>query len=59
MISPMPAFAIIVLTGALMPSAAQPGAWHERMGERREKIRVAAGSATRVSLTLPVLEPTR
>jgi plastocyanin len=32
-------------------------AWHERIGERREQIRIAAGGTTRVSFTLPVLEP--
>jgi plastocyanin len=32
-------------------------AWHERIGEQREPIRIAAGGTTRVSFTLPVLEP--
>jgi hypothetical protein len=32
-------------------------AWHERIGERREKIRVTPGQTTRISFTLPVLEP--
>ena len=32
-------------------------AWHERIGERRERVRVAAGQPARVSFTLPVLEP--
>ena len=31
-------------------------AWHERIGERREQIRVAPGASTRVTFTLPVLE---
>jgi plastocyanin len=32
-------------------------AWHERIGERRERVRVTPGQTTRVSFTLPVLEP--
>lgn len=32
-------------------------AWHERIGERHEKIRVAPGETTRIAFTLPVLEP--
>jgi plastocyanin len=32
-------------------------AWHERIGERREKIRVTPGQTTRIAFTLPVLEP--
>jgi hypothetical protein len=32
-------------------------AWHERIGERRERVRVAAGQTARLSFTLPVLEP--
>jgi hypothetical protein len=31
-------------------------AWHERIGEQRERIRVAPGGTTRVDFTLPVLE---
>lgn len=31
--------------------------WHERVGERREPIHVDPGGETRVSFTLPVLEP--
>jgi plastocyanin len=34
-------------------------AWHERIGERREKIRVAAGGRASVSFSLPVLEPSQ
>jgi hypothetical protein len=34
-------------------------AWHERIGERRERVRVNAGETTSLSFTLPVLEPTR
>jgi plastocyanin len=33
-------------------------AWHERIGERRERVRVLPGQTARVSFTLPVLEPT-
>ncbi len=32
-------------------------AWHERIGERKDKVRIAPGGTTRVSFTLPVLEP--
>jgi hypothetical protein len=32
-------------------------AWHERIGERRERLRVTAGQTANVSFTLPVLEP--
>ena len=32
-------------------------AWHERIGERRDKVVIRAGAATKVSFTLPVLEP--
>jgi plastocyanin len=31
-------------------------AWHERVGERRERVRVLPGQTTRVSFTLPVLD---
>jgi plastocyanin len=31
-------------------------AWHERVGERRERVRVTPGQTTRVSFTLPVLD---
>ena len=34
-------------------------AWHERIGEQRERVRVAAGATTRVDFTLPVLESDR
>ena len=34
-------------------------AWHERIGEQRQRIRVAAGATTRVDFTLPVLETER
>ena len=32
-------------------------AWHERIGERRDRISIRPGQATDVSFTLPVLEP--
>ena len=31
-------------------------AWHERIGEKRERVRVTPGGVTRVTFTLPVLE---
>jgi plastocyanin len=32
-------------------------AWHERIGERRERVTIRAGAATQTHFTLPVLEP--
>ena len=32
-------------------------AWHERIGERRDKVTIRAGAATQINFTLPVLEP--
>jgi plastocyanin len=34
-------------------------AWHERIGEQRQRIRVTAHTTTRVDFTLPVLETER
>lgn len=34
-------------------------AWHERIGERQDTLRVTAGGATSVAFTLPVLEEKR
>jgi plastocyanin len=34
-------------------------AWHERIGERRDRVTIRAGQATEVSFTLPVLEPAK
>jgi plastocyanin len=34
-------------------------AWHERIGEQRQRIRVTAGATTRIDFTLPVLETER
>ena len=31
-------------------------AWHERIGERRDKVTIRAGAATTINFTLPVLE---
>jgi plastocyanin len=33
-------------------------AWHERIGEKRERLRVTTGAVTNVTFTLPVLEAT-
>jgi len=33
-------------------------AWHERIGERRDRITIRAGATTQLNFTLPVLEPT-
>lgn len=32
-------------------------AWHERIGERRDKVTIRSGAATTLNFTLPVLEP--
>jgi hypothetical protein len=32
-------------------------AWHERVGERRERVRVTPGQTARLSFTIPVVEP--
>ena len=34
-------------------------AWHERIGERRERITIRPGQVTTISFTLPVLEPVK
>jgi hypothetical protein len=31
-------------------------AWHERIGERRDKVTIRANAATTINFTLPVLE---
>lgn len=33
-------------------------AWHERIGERRDRVTIRPGAATTLTVTLPVLEPT-
>jgi plastocyanin len=32
-------------------------AWHERIGERRDRVTIRPGTATQITFTLPVLEP--
>lgn len=32
-------------------------AWHERIGERRDRVTIRAGATTTLTVTLPVLEP--
>jgi hypothetical protein len=32
-------------------------AWHERIGERRERVTIRPGIETQINFTLPVLEP--
>jgi plastocyanin len=32
-------------------------AWHERIGERRERVTIRAGGSAQMNFTLPVLEP--
>jgi plastocyanin len=32
-------------------------AWHERIGERRDRVTIRGGAATTITFTLPVLEP--
>jgi plastocyanin len=39
------------------PGAYTLVAWHERIGERRDRVTIRAGATTDVSFTLPVLEP--
>ena len=56
-----PWFTIPLETGAFTLPPVPPGehtlvAWHDRIGERRERIRVTPGATTRVTFTLPVLE---
>jgi plastocyanin len=34
-------------------------AWHERIGERRDRVTIRPGQATELSFTLPVLEPAK
>ena len=55
-------FTIPTEDGAFTLPPVPPGdytlvAWHERIGEQRQRIKVAAGSTTRATFTLPVLEP--
>ena len=32
-------------------------AWHERIGERRDRVTIRADADTQINFTLPVLEP--
>jgi hypothetical protein len=55
-------FTIPAEDGAYAIADVPPGAhtlvaWHERIGERREKVTIKAGGATQINFTLPVLEP--
>ena len=34
-------------------------AWHERIGEQRDRVAIRSGQVTEVSFTLPVLEPAK
>jgi plastocyanin len=57
-----PWFTIPAETGTYTLPPVPPGeytlvAWHERIGEQRQKIKVTAGGTTRAAFTLPVLEP--
>lgn len=57
-----PWFTIPTEEGAFTLPPVPPGeytliAWHERIGEQRQRIRVTAGATTRAAFTLPVLEP--
>ena len=56
-----PWFTIPTEAGAFTLPPVPPGeytlvAWHERIGEQRQKIKVAPGGTVRTSFTLPVLE---
>lgn len=49
--------------GAFAIEGVPPGehtviAWHERIGERRDRVTIRAGATTTITFTLPVLEPT-
>jgi plastocyanin len=52
----MPAESGAFTIGSIPPGDHTIVAWHDRIGERRERVRVRAGSSTHVSFTLPVLE---
>ena len=50
--------------GAFAIDGVPPGdhtlvAWHERIGEQRDRVTIRPGQNTEVTLTLPVLEPTK
>jgi hypothetical protein len=57
-----PWFAIPAADGTFAIRGIPPGAhtvvaWHERIGERRERLQLTPGATARVAFTLPVLEP--
>ena len=57
-----PWFAVPMDEGTFTIDNVPPGehtlaAWHERIGERRDRVTIRAGAATAVTFTLPVLEP--
>jgi plastocyanin len=41
------------------PGEHQLVAWHERIGEQREKVTIRAGHSAEINFTLPVLEPSK
>lgn len=54
-------FTIPAENGTFAIDAVPPGsytlvAWHERIGERRDRVTIRAGATTEVTFTLPVLE---
>jgi plastocyanin len=56
-------FTIPADSGAFAIDGVPPGsytlvAWHERIGERRDRVTIRAGGTTEITFTLPVLEPT-
>lgn len=56
-------FTIPADSGAFSIDGVPPGsytlvAWHERIGERRDRVTIGAGATTDVTFTLPVLEAT-
>ena len=59
-----PWFTIPADTGEFSLPPAPPGdytlvAWHERIGEQRQPVRIGPGDTLRVNFTLPVLEAGR
>ena len=55
-------FTVPAQDGAFAIDEVPPGehtlvAWHERIGERRDRVTIRPGAATNINFTLPVLEP--
>ena len=55
-------FTIPTVDGSFAIDEVPPGehtlvAWHERIGERRDKVTIRPGAATTINFTLPVLDP--